>query len=160
VFNIKLCAEADRLFLSYAVRVGDGKSEDMTETIPIVHLPCRFGGSRPYFICPGPGCGTDCGRRITKLHLSVRYFLCRHCNKLAYASQFEQPWQRALRKSNKLKQHLDIDVDGEPLLDKPKGMWVRTYGNLLDDILQAESLAYQGQADMLKRWAQVKNDLE
>jgi hypothetical protein len=102
----------------------------------------------------------DCGRRITKLHLSVRYFLCRHCNKLAYASQFEQPWQRALRKSNKLKQRLDIDVDGEPLLDKPKGMWVRTYGNLLDDILQAESLAYQGQADMLKRWAQVKNDLE
>jgi hypothetical protein len=72
--SINLRAEAERLFLSYTLRVGDGKSEDMTETIPIVHLHCRFGGSRPYFICPGPGNGTDCGRRTTKLHLSRRYF--------------------------------------------------------------------------------------
>jgi hypothetical protein len=108
---INLLAEADRLSLSYTLRVRDGKSEDMTETIPIVHLPCRFGGSRAYFICPGPQDGTDCGRRITKLHLSHRYFLCRHCSQLAYASQFEQPWQRALRRANKLKQRLGIDVE-------------------------------------------------
>jgi hypothetical protein len=23
------------------------------ETVRIVRIPCRFGGSRPYFICPG-----------------------------------------------------------------------------------------------------------
>jgi hypothetical protein len=50
----------------------------------------RFGGSRAYFICPGPHDGTDCGRRITKLRLSGRYFLCRHCNALAYASQYSR----------------------------------------------------------------------
>src|SRR6516162_3328752 len=49
------------------MQVGDGGVEDVTETIPIIHLRCRFGGSRAYFICPGPRNGTDCGRRITKL---------------------------------------------------------------------------------------------
>jgi hypothetical protein len=101
----------------------------------LVHFPCRFGGSRAYFICPGPGYGTECGRRITKLRLSRRYFLCGHCNKLAYASQYERPWQRKLRRANKLKHRLGIDVGiGDPLLDKPKGMWTRTYSCFLDEI--------------------------
>jgi tetratricopeptide (TPR) repeat protein len=99
-----------RLHLRYKVRTGDGKWEDVAQTIPIVHLRCRFGGSRAYFICPGPRNGTDCGRRTIKLHLSRRYFLCRHCNKVAYASQYEQPWKRALRRANKLKQRLGIEL--------------------------------------------------
>jgi hypothetical protein len=104
----------------------------------------------------------DCGRRITKLHLSHRYFLCRHCNKLAYASQYEQPWKRALRRANKLKQRLGIGVGiAEPFPDKPKGMWVRTYGCVLDEMLQAEILADEAQANMIKRLlARVRNDLE
>ena len=107
------------MHLSYTVRVGDGGCEEMAETISIVHLRCRFGGSRAYFICPGRD-GTECGRRITKLHLSRRYFLCRHCNQLAYASQYERPWQRALRRANKLKQRLGIGVGiAEPVPHKP-----------------------------------------
>jgi hypothetical protein len=159
--SINVHAEAERLDLSYKVRVGDGKWEDMVETIPLVHLRCRFGGSRVYFNCPGPKEGSECGRRVTKLYLSHRYFLCRRCNQLAYASQYEQPWQRALRRVNTLKQRIGMDVGiGEPFPDKPKGMWVRTYGCLLDEILQAEMLANEAQANMLNRLARVKNDLE
>jgi hypothetical protein len=160
--SINLRAEAERLSLSYTLRVGDRKSEDMVETISIVHLPCRFGGSRPYFICPGPGDGTDCGRRITKLYLSRRYFLCRRCNKLAYASQYEHQWQRALRKANKIKQRLGIDVGiGDPLLDKPKGMWIRTFDHLLNQMLQVEILANEAKANMFKRLlAQLQDDLK
>jgi hypothetical protein len=85
--------------------------------------------------------------------------LCRHCNQLAYASQYEQPWQRALRRANKLKQRFCIDVGiAEPFPDKPKGMWARTYVCLLDEILQAEILAHEAQANILKRLAQIKND--
>jgi hypothetical protein len=159
VFNIKLCAEADRLSLSYTLRVRDGKREDMVETIPIVHLQCRFGGSRAYFICPGPGDGSNCGRRTIKLNLSSRYFLCRHCNQLAYASQFEAPWQRARRRANKLKQRVGIDVEiGDPF-QKPKRMWTRTFDSLLNELLQAEILAYEAQANMFTRLsAQIKND--
>ena len=101
-----------------------------------------------------------CGRRITKLYLSGRYFQCRHCNQLAYASQYEQPWQRALRRANKLKQRLGIDVGiAESFPDKPKGMWVRTYGCLLNEILHAEILANEAQAHMFNRLlAQIDND--
>ena len=76
VASINVRAEVKRLHLSYTVRVGDGERQDMAEAIPIVHLRCRFGGTRAYFICPGPGDGADCGRRLTKPHLSQRYFLC------------------------------------------------------------------------------------
>jgi hypothetical protein len=60
-----------------------------------------------------------------------------------------------------LKQRLGIDIGiDEPFPDKPKGMWVRTYGCLLDEILQAEILANEAQANMIKRLlAQVDNDL-
>jgi hypothetical protein len=156
VFSIKLRAEAERLHLSYTVRGGN-----IAEIITLVYEPCRFGGSRAYFICPGPREGTDCERRVTKLHLSHRYFLCRHCNQLSYASQYEQPWKRAFRRANKLKQHLGIGVGiGEPLPEKPKGMWTRTYSSLLDEILHAEILANEARLKMFKRLVQVKNDLE
>src|SRR6516162_392543 len=162
VTSINLRAEVKRLHLSYTVRVGDGERQDMAETTPIVHLRCRFGGTRAFFICPGTGDGADCGRRITKLHLSQRYFLCRHCNQLAYASQYEQPLQRALRRSNKKRQRLGISVGiAEPLPDKPRGMWARTYGQLLNEILQAEILANEAQTNRFKRLsAQLKNDLD
>ena len=73
------------------------------ETIGLVRVPCRFGGSRPYFICPGVVNGTSCGRRVTKLYSGGRYFLCRHCYGLAYASQREDEMDRALRRANKIR---------------------------------------------------------
>src|SRR6516165_4523240 len=41
VVSINLRAEAERLHLSYTVRVGDREWRDVTDTIAIVHLPCR-----------------------------------------------------------------------------------------------------------------------
>jgi hypothetical protein len=144
-------SRSDDQHLSYPVRVGAREWRPVTDTIAIVHMPCRFGGSRAYFICPGPR-GNDCGRRVTKLHLSNRYFLCRHCTKLAYASQFETSWQRALRRANKLKRRLDMGVGlAETLPEKPKGMWARTYGRLLNEILRAEILANEAQANRFQR---------
>ena len=162
VFSINLRAEAERLHLSYTLRVEGGEHENTAETIPIVHLRCRFGGSRAYFICPGPGDGTDCGRRMIKLHLSRRHFLCRHCNQLAYASQHEETWQRALRRANKLKQRLGIGVGiDEPFPVKSKGMWARTYSFQLNEILQAEIAANEARTNRFKRLlAQVDNDLQ
>jgi hypothetical protein len=61
-----------------------------------------------------------------------------------------------------LKQRLGIDVGiAEPFPEKPKGMWVRTYACLLDEILQAEILANEAQTNRFKRLsAQLKSDLE
>jgi hypothetical protein len=150
---ISLRAGASCLNLTYRVRVAGGEWQDVEETVHIVRIPCRFGGARPYFICPGVVNGITCGRRVTKLHGAGRYFLCRHCYRLAYASQNEGEWDRALRRANKIMRRLG----GEPGLvsrfpDRPKGMWKRTYERLQDELIDAEILAeevYEIQAQRL-----------
>jgi hypothetical protein len=125
---INLRAETDRLHLDYRVRIGGGEWEDIAEAIGIVRTTCRFGGTRPYFICPGVVNGVVCGRRAAKLHGLGRYFLCRQCYRLAYASQSESEWDRALRRANKIRQQLGGDPGMDsPFPPRPKGMWRRTY---------------------------------
>ena len=48
--------------------------------------PCNFGGERPWFICPGEGCG----RRVAILYGPTLPLLCRQCRGLVYASQQPQ----------------------------------------------------------------------
>lgn len=139
---IDLRAEADRLHLSYRVRIGGGEWQDVAETVRIVRARCRFGGARPYFICPGVVNGIACCRRVAKLHGSGRYFLCRHCCRLAHASQSEGAWDRRLRRANKIRQRLGGDPGiAAPFPPKPKGMWRRTYERLREQAIEAERLA-------------------
>jgi hypothetical protein len=53
VASINLRAERDHLHLTYRARIGGGDWEDVSETVRIVRIACRFGGERAYFICPG-----------------------------------------------------------------------------------------------------------
>jgi hypothetical protein len=75
--------------LSYSVGPGgaSGHKEDMRYTVPLTWTPCNFGGSRPWFLCPGMVNRVACSRRVAKLYLRHRYFLCRHCHDLTYASR-------------------------------------------------------------------------
>ena len=142
VASINLRAEHDRLHLTYRLRVGGGDWEDVAETIRIVRVACRFGGERPYFVCPGVVNDIACGRRVAKLHGPGRYFLCRHCHRLAYASQSEDAWDRTLRRANKIRQRLGGDRGMvAPFPPKPKGMWRRTYERLRERAFDAEMLA-------------------
>jgi len=143
VAAINLRAENERLHLSYRVRISGGEWEDVAETVRIVRVACRFGGARPYFICPGVVNGIACERRVAKLHGPGRYFLCRHCYRLAHASQGEGEWDRTLRRANKIKQRLGGDPGmAAPFPPKPKGMWWRTYERLreraFDDEMRAD----------------------
>jgi hypothetical protein len=77
--------------------------------------------------------------------LGSRYFLCRHCYRLAYASQSEERYDRMLRRANKLR----VALGGEAgtanwIAPKPKGMWHRTYERKKFEILWCEN-----QADLL-----------
>ena len=142
VASINLRAEPDRLHLSYRVRIAGGEWESIEEPVRIVRVPCRFGGARPYFICPGVVNGIACGRRVAKLHGPGRYFLCRHCYRLAHASQGEGMWDRTLRRANKIKQRLGGDPGmAAPFPKRPKGMWWRTYERLRDKCFDAEMRA-------------------
>jgi hypothetical protein len=137
--SINLRAESDRLNLSYRVRIADGEWEKITETVRIARVPCRFGGTRPYFICPGVVNNVSCGRRVAKLHGSGRYFLCRHCYRLAHASQSEGEWGRASRRANKIRMRLGGEPGMASLFPaRPKGMWHRTYTRLREESFDAE----------------------
>lgn len=134
--SIILYAEPDRLNLIYQQHVPGGGWERVKLTVRIVRIACRFGGERPYFICPG------CARRVVKLYGVGRYFLCRNCHQLAYASQSETKLHRALRRANKIKQQLGGDAGiTAPFPSKPKHMRWQTYERLYERALEAETLA-------------------
>lgn len=142
VASINLRAEPDWLHLSYRVRIAGGEWDNIEEPVRVVRVPCRFGGARPYFICPGVVNDIACGRRVAKLHGRGRYFLCRHCYRLAHASQSEGTWDRTLRRANKIKQRLGGDPGmAAPFPPKPKGMWRRTYDRLREEAFDAEMRA-------------------
>jgi hypothetical protein len=113
------------------------------------------GGDRPYrpralplrrqsslfhhFICPGVVNGIACGRRVVKLYAEGRYFLCRHCYRLANASQSESAYDRTLRRANKIRQRLGGEAGmAAAFPPKPKGMWRRTYERLREQAFEAE----------------------
>jgi hypothetical protein len=142
VAQIGLRSELDRLHLTYRVRIGGGDWESIDEYVRIVRVACRYGGSRPYFICPGVMNGRACGRRVAKLYHDGRYFLCRHCYRLAYASQSEGVWDRALRRANKIRERLGGDPGiASQFPRRPKGVWRRTYKRLHKQAIEKETRA-------------------
>ena len=128
VAGISLGAQQSRLIVSFRITEKTGDYYDVEQSIPIIRAPCNYGGNRPFFGCPGVVDGTPCRRRVAKLFKGGRYFLCRHCYRVAYASQSEANHYRLLRRANKLRMALgDEPVTAHWIAPKPKGMWQSTY---------------------------------
>ena len=75
--------------LSYAfVWTATGKEESHDYPVALTATRPKFGGVRWWFVCPLTVNGKACGRRVGKLYLPPegRYFGCRHCYDLTYAS--------------------------------------------------------------------------
>jgi hypothetical protein len=144
VASIQLRREGDQLRLSYRVQQHGGDWQDVEQLIPIVWRPCRFAGVRPYFAC-------GCGRRVAKLYGAGTYFLCRHCYHLAYASQREDRYHRALRRANHIRRRLGGEPGIAALPDRPKGMHQPTYQRLQSKIIDAEMLAEEQLAVFVDR---------
>ena len=122
---------ATALELDYAVG-----GEAVRYAVPLAWTPCRFGGQRPWFVCPGEGCG----RRATVLY-GRRLFLCRHCHGLAYESTRESAGDLALRKAQKIRRRLGGSANLlAPFPAKPKGMHWWTYERLAAEAEAAEGV--------------------
>jgi len=152
VASLRFWRDANGFVLSYRVRRQGGEWQNVEQSTRIVWVPCRFGGSRPYFVCPGIVNGIACGHRVTKLHGAGTYFLCRHCYRLAYASQREDRYDRALRRANEIR----MQLGGEPgtasvFPPRPKGMHHRTYERLQFAALNAEIQAEERLALLFAR---------
>ncbi len=66
-----------------------GEKEDIKHKIELATTPCNLGGVRYWFICPLWKKGQYCGKRVGVLYGIGKYFGCRHCGEIAYASQMK-----------------------------------------------------------------------
>jgi hypothetical protein len=144
--DINVRSEPDRLILEYRYRPSGGEWEDVEEPIQITNTACRYGGIRPWFVCPGP----SCGRRVAILFVAGRYFLCRHCYDLTYSSRREGHADRALRRVQEIRLRLSGSASlKDPFPKKPKRMRWKTYSQLWAKAQKAEGEWYDGLAEWL-----------
>src|SRR3954463_13833926 len=119
-----------------ALLEADMIARTLEQRTPVAWTPCRFGGRRPYFLCPG----ADCGRTGSMLYSVGAGFLCRHCHQLVFRSQRQNELDRIIRRADKLR----VRLGGEPgwrIPDRPKGMRKARYGGLLSALLEADMIA-------------------
>ena len=97
--------------------------------------PCNYGGERVWFLCPARGCS----RRVAVVY-GGSIFACRHCYQLAYDSQREAPYSRALSRAQAIRMKLGGSPNmAEDFPDKPKGMHWRTYDLLCREAEDAQN---------------------
>lgn len=138
---IDLRAEGGAVILDYRYRGGGADWQEVEQRVPLTWTPCHVGGRRPWFVCDVYAGGIHCGRRTAKLYGAGRLFACRRCYDLAYASQSEQPGDRALRRA-KIRTRLGGEPGtAAPLPRRPKGMHRRTYERLTTEVLALEAAA-------------------
>lgn len=112
----------------YRHKSGGGDWQPMDYPVRLAWTDCTLGGRRAWLLCPA----RDCGRRVALLYIGGSgIFACRHCYKLAYASQRETVDDRAARRADRIRDRLGWEagiLNGEG--GKPKGMHWRTFNRL------------------------------
>jgi hypothetical protein len=127
----------DRMVLNYRHRPHGGDWEDVEQVIFFDRTSCNYGGSRPWFLC------SRCQRRVAVLYGAGKYFLCRHCYNLTYASQQESRADRLMRKARKIRERLGASNNlMVPILFKPKNMHQKTFERLRKEEKHANTLSW------------------
>jgi len=122
VAGLSIRAGYNEMTLSYRKK---STGEVVEQRVQVETTPCRFGGARSWFTCP------RCGKRAAVIYASGRYFACRKCSDLAYATQKEGIGDRASTKADKIRKRLGWPVGiANPAGGKPKGMHWKTYDRL------------------------------
>ena len=122
--TIQIRTEVDSVTLDYENMNHEDEVNVLTHIVHLDWTECHLGGRRTWFRCPG------CGQRVAILYGGL-IFACRHCHKLAYASQRERSHDGAVRKANRLREKLGwgpgiMNIDRS----KPKGMHLTTFERL------------------------------
>ena len=137
--NIIIKTKQEAIELSYTISRKGQQCKDVHVDVPLSWSACNYGGKRPWFICPGNGCG----KRVAKLYLGGDRFLCRCCYDLVYSSQRKEKGFRMLDRAQKICYRLgasnfdDLIFESRP---KPKGMHWSTYNELVNE---AHKLNYE-----------------
>lgn len=128
------------------------KLGNLDQTVDLVSQPRHFGGRQWYFECPVTY------RRCTILRLppGASRFCSRQAwgsRRVAYASQFLDPDNRAHRGKAKIKARLiaDLDPDEWELPPKPKWMRWSTYNRLVEKFDAYEEVLERGVPELLAK---------
>jgi hypothetical protein len=131
--GIHVRTEPDVVILRFQFKPTDRSDWKVVEQkVPIAWTACALGGQRPWFICTALVGGVPCGRRVAKVYLGGSpIFACRHCHRLAYASQLDSAFHRDIAKAMKIRMRLGGSPNlCDPFPDKPKNIHWRTYERL------------------------------
>lgn len=117
----RLNDNASAIVLSYRYTFSDGR-RDIEQHVCIERTPCRFGGTRPWFLCP------RCWRRVAIIYLHG-WPKCRSCSRLVYPSQSDDVTSRSWRRTGKIERRLAGDSE-KWNHRRPKGMRRSTFDRL------------------------------
>jgi hypothetical protein len=141
----------EQVRLIYRVRVPGKRWQKLERAVTIVWDSCRYGGRRPWFICP------NCGDSLAVLYLggaSPFSFSCRRCAGLKYLSQCSGPRLSLMRKAQKIRRQLGGSGSlDERFPDKPRTMRWKRY-------LRTREMGVQTEEEWLRRSAYLFRWLE
>ena len=97
--------------------------KEVDERVAVTWTPCRYGGRRPWFVCP------RCARRFAVLYV-VYEPMCRACAGLTYPSQSADPVTRSWNRTTRLERRLAPEGGAWDGYTKPPGMHCATFSRL------------------------------
>ena len=93
-------------------------------TVSLDQRPCRFGGTRAFFVAP------CCGRRTLRLAVLKAGLLCGECGSVTWGSRREHELDRLIRKGNKIATRLGCEAWHVEPMRRPKHMRRETFATL------------------------------
>lgn len=99
-------------------------SGPIRSTVRLERRPCRFGGTRAFFICP------RYTRRTLRLAVLAGGLSCGTCGAITWGSRRETETRRLVRRANKLAQRLRLDHFADPP-KRPPHMRTATHARIM-----------------------------
>ena len=124
--SISIVTQGNGVRLLYWITGSNGGRIRVDELVPFCYTATRFGGHRQWLMC------LKCGRRYRRIFSGCRYFRCRLCYGLKYASRngssAQRTLHRAVRIANRLHDMWRGTTKGKwEFPPKPSRMRWRTY---------------------------------
>jgi hypothetical protein len=110
-----------------------------THFIPLLRTSCNYGGTRPWFGCPG------CSQRCAVLYFFEGGFRCRKCHGFGYKSQLQASGERPRLIAQRIRRCLGGSSNLIlPFPTKPPKMHWRTYYGIRQKGERFEARAFAG----------------
>ncbi|MCA0911000.1 hypothetical protein [Qipengyuania gaetbuli] len=136
----------ERLVLNYMRGSGED-AERVLQSIYLSHTVPNYGGKRWWMICPYRG------HRVGKLYLPPGgdRFASRQAWRLGYQCQRDSARDRPFERLFRLQKKLGCDQGWEAGIQRPKGMWHRTFDRHLERYWELDDECASEMAAMMGR---------